>query len=333
MDNELTSAKDKSFSASDIGDYIHQIAEIEKDIFTMEETVSCLKKESEELKNSKKELDEPYVFTYEKAPYTKKPSLLAKIWNEGEGCFWLISGFGIAFSAVFFTLEAFVGGIWAGIICAFIIAVSILLKVLLNQKAKKNHDIREAEKEKTIIAENRQKIKKYEAEVAAAEKDYAAACKKANAIDEQIKIINNSLVSLKDIRNKLYSLEVIPPDYRTMDCVYGLNYIFRNDLADTVRDAILLYEDRVYKGEVIKGMGLILSQLKSLDNKMTYLTDDIHAINRNIAYMSQDISLLLDTQLQNSKTLKSILNESKATKYATETIQRHSEEAKKYYGY
>ena len=314
MDNELTIAKGKSFSASDIGDYIHQLADIEKDIFTMEETANCLKKESEELKGSKRTIREPYIEALEK--------------SEPMGLGLAITVVVIC-SAPIFLIAFFFGGLKAGIIGAAIGAI-ISLFAIIGVKAEEKE---QAEKEKTIIAENRQKIKKYEAEVAAAEKDYAAACKKANAIDEQIKIINNSLVSLKDIRNNLYSLEVIPPDYRTMDCVYGLNYIFRNDLADTVRDAILLYEDRVYKGEVIKGMGLILSQLKSLDNKMTYLTDDIHAINRNIAYMSQDISLLLDTQLQNSKTLKSILNESKATKYATETIQRHSEEAKKYYGY
>ena len=58
-------------------------------------------------------------------------------------------------------------------------------------------------------------------------------------------------------KESLYRANIIPPDYRELDCVLMFHQIFRNDLADTMREAVKIYEERVFRQEVIRGIDRI----------------------------------------------------------------------------
>ena len=45
----------------------------------------------------------------------------------------------------------------------------------------------------------------------------------------------------------MYDMNIIPPDYRDLVYLFGFYKIFRNNLADTMREAVLLYEERDYR--------------------------------------------------------------------------------------
>lgn len=70
---------------------------------------------------------------------------------------------------------------------------------------------------------------------------------------------------------QLYSLGIVPPDYRTLDSLVMLDSIFRNDLADTMREAVLIYDERVFRNEVLRGIDRIYTMLGQLSSSMRAL--------------------------------------------------------------
>lgn len=69
-------------------------------------------------------------------------------------------------------------------------------------------------------------------------------------------------------RSEFYSVNIVAPDYRFLDCIVVLKQIFENDLADNVREAILIYEERVFRGEMIRGIDKINEQLVAINNNL-----------------------------------------------------------------
>lgn len=336
MADELTvNNGNTGLTTAQIADYIHNAAELEKDIYTLERTENEFKEKIKELKWSEDEISKPIIKEIPDVPKMEKMSVAEYI------CYWiggLIGGLigSILPLLILQAIKTEYGLSWTcfWIIAAIIIVIFTVLSsfgVAENEKdtqAKRQEEARQRaidERENTIRF-NESSVKEYEDKI----EQCRRAREKSNVIKKQMDILRQRRVELEAIRSQLYSVGIIPPDYRTMDCVYGLDHIFRNGLADTMREAVLQYEDRVFKGQVVRGMGAILSQLRSLSGQMSYIVNDIHTINRNVEFMSQDLSNLADSQARGQKTLDSILEESKATRYANEAIQKHNEEVKKY---
>ncbi len=142
----------------------------------------------------------------------------------------------------------------------------------------------------------------------------------ANQIDEiqmQRKKLTNQL-------NEFYNYGIIPPDYRTYDCVIILDQIFRNDLADTMRDAIKIYEERVFKGTVIRGMDRICSALGNLSHGMEAIATRLESINTNVIQMSNDLyhynqDIIKESQ-KSRQVSENLLEETKLGRYTNEKL-------------
>lgn len=83
-------------------------------------------------------------------------------------------------------------------------------------------------------------------------------------------VTQNDLVleKLYEQRKEFYSVGIVPPDYRYLDCVGVLRQIFSNDLADTMREAVLIYEERVFRGDLIRGIDKINLQLVEIKRNL-----------------------------------------------------------------
>ena len=181
-----------------------------------------------------------------------------------------------------------------------------------------------------IDIENAELKKQYELDCEYANKETEQAHIQAKIIMNEATEVRKKASELKQLRQKYYSIGIIPPDYRTMDCVYVFDQIFRNDLADNMRQAVALYEERAFRGEIIRGMGTIISKLDSLQGTMSDLVSDIYSVKQNVSFMSQDVFRMAEAQ---SKHNDKMLENSKATRYAAETVQKYSEQAKKHFGF
>ena len=70
-----------------------------------------------------------------------------------------------------------------------------------------------------------------------------------------------------------------------------------------MRGAILLYEERVRHGEIIRGMNKIATMLGRLSESMYAVTSRLEAINSNALAMSHDLQRHNDALLRSNKSL------------------------------
>lgn len=136
----------------------------------------------------------------------------------------------------------------------------------------------------------------------------------AGLIEKQIDAIHRNRKELSTKLSGLYGFGLIPPDYRQMDCVIMLDQIFRNDLADDMRGAILLYEERVRHGEIVRGLDKIASMIGHLSREMCAVTSRLERINENVCTMSRNLQMHNDALLRsNGKLLEEMRNNRQAT--------------------
>jgi len=132
-----------------------------------------------------------------------------------------------------------------------------------------------------------------------------------DTINKQIESTAIAIATLESNISKLYDLNIIPPDYRTMECIITLDHIFRNDLASTVREAILLYKEWVFQGHVLTQMEYMQRTLESIDVSMNAICSDFQT--------------LIELQQQQGRTQEKLLEETRCTRYATEAVQKSNE--------
>ena len=153
-------------------------------------------------------------------------------------------------------------------------------------------------------------------------------------LDAQYRELDTAIAKAKTQRDKFYSVNIVPIDYRTIDCTFVLDQIFRNDLADTMREAIAKYEERVYRGEVVKGIAAIASNLNNLTGLMLDLSNRINSIQTQVSMMSNDLYSMADRQARMQSEMddnnRRVLEESRLNRYATESLNRNAEKIVRY---
>lgn len=163
------------------------------------------------------------------------------------------------------------------------------------------------------------------------------------AVDRQIAALQPHIVTLFNQKYELYDLNIIPPDYRTLDCVLMLHQIFRNGLKDSMAEAVLLYEERVFRQEVIQGLDKIYEMLGTLNASMRAVESRLIEVKQEVQMMSSDLNGRLDqmsSQMEKSaknqekwqkdqaewlesqeRWQEDLLSESRASRYAAEAVQ------------
>ena len=185
-----------------------------------------------------------------------------------------------------------------------------------------------------LIAEYEQvKIKHQETK----EKKKVARAQKEIATVEAQNCRLHALEIRKNIQKMHEAVGIIPFDYRDMDCVLTFQQIFRNDLADTMREAVMIYEQRVFRQEVIRGMDRIYSQLDQLNSSMHYMKYTLSSIRDNVSMMSQDMFQMVGKLEQisggideNKELQTKILSETRLSRYAAEALQQSQEKCAEY---
>lgn len=170
-------------------------------------------------------------------------------------------------------------------------------------------------------------------------------CKLAQKMSENAKIYNSDaktqieklnlmieflslhISKIEDQKNQLYTVGIVPPDYRKLDCLIEFDQMFRNDLVDTVREAIKTYEERVFRGEVVRGVEKIYNMLGNLSASMQNIEKTLYSIQSEVRLMSDEIyNIASATESFQS----SMLSESRAARYAAEALQKSQEKCESY---
>lgn len=367
--------------------YVHDATEIEKDIYLLEETKTELeykvrenKREIEKVQGYIKQISEwkptysypPNYVLYQKkmlVPGTKEYREMKKlIWQDTEkeapGCLSAVAAI-IVFlgstGALIDGSENFPAQIGLSLIFTIATAVTIF-QTFKHIKIKK--DIKETNRDRAIFNKNLQEqIEEIEQENNKNKRLHEQDTKQKN--DElrqkennlhnlsiyyqtQSEEIQKKLQPLYEQREKFYSIDIVPPDYRTMDCVYVLDQIFRNDLADDMRSAIMLYEERVFRGEVVRGIKAMERYLGNISTLMHRLKHDVEDIRSTVQIMSQDVYAIYQRQeeqlskteklsqdiKENQKSMQQrsqeLFEETQMSRFAAEALRNSNEKIIKY---
>ncbi len=171
--------------------------------------------------------------------------------------------------------------------------------------------------------------------------EYTNAKEQAELLDMQIKSLVRNRQLIRNNLDNFYNYGIIPPDYRTFDCVMMLDQIFRNDLADTMRDAIKIYEERVFRGSVIRGMDKICSMLGQLSSEMSAISLRLDMINSSVTQMGDDLFKanqrlmknqreLIDESIKNRTATEDLIRETQLGRYTNEKLLESNKRLKYY---
>ena len=390
MANELVVTKRK------IASYVHDAADMEKRILTLEQAAEDLEEKSKEKKTrayQKRNTDEKNKISLRPMDkntqnyYCEERSYIGfdKYWKEyykdesfnfapkGIGCgpwivsfilAWIMMGIlaVLSFGAeiewndeildiLFIVFALVIRLIWRLILRASSNATcnKVNSKITLeNQKHRQEYESKIADQEaynekvdennkkyRQALADKRQELDREAEELEREAQFYAA----------QAEETRKALEPLYKQRKKFYSVGIIPPDYRTIDCAYVFDQIFRNDLADNMREAVKIYEERVFRGEIIRGvrslgqlMGNVSSLLTRLQTDMSSIKSEIGSMNKGVVRIYEQNQLqnnaMLDEVKRNNAALESrnreLFKETQMSRYALESLKENNDKLMKY---
>ena len=328
-----------------VADYVHQLKELEVERLTLAKVNEELsvKKEVivddakidcedalEELKYQKQYYEES--LNIRKNPVKKASMNVVEMLKNTA--LWLVAGL-------------FIGSLIMGIISFLFklpeivtiigVAVCTLLpsigEIVLTKKDwdKENEKNRQERRDRIEeIPECETRIKDAELYLIECEENLKKVEKQVLTIEKQIEMNEGNSARIGVLIRQMHELHVIPEDYHNTDCIIALDHIFRNDLADTVRDAVLMYKEWVFQGKVIEGLENIYSMLGNLSATMQYMQRTLDSIDRNVSAMADNMDTMIDLQKENNRTQEQILRESECTRHAAEAIRTSSERCEWY---
>ncbi len=166
-----------------------------------------------------------------------------------------------------------------------------------------------------------------------------------DSLNPKIEVYNKTIKPDLDIqreklsmqRDQLYKYNIIPPDYRTLDCVLMLHHIYRNGLAENMRDAVNLYETRVFRGEMVRGINNIFERLGEIAGKLGQVGITLNRIKADINIMSEDLFILVENSEETMRqqdvmisNQNEIIEQSKLNRMATEAVAKNAESIRYY---
>ena len=321
-----------------ISEFVKGAVEMETQIYTLEETIkkhqyerdSITSRSNQELNTAKLKFDtakekacssEERSKNYSYQTYLKelKQHLKARSSGDKFGAFlgwsfvhyffgafisiclvitmWHVLELGVAFSVVF--------GILAGL--------SIWLTIFFKIRSSIRHKRYREEKLscEDYHANMTKKLKDEENNLSAVTRKYNEDLSVVSRIDEQIAWLEQSLTELKNNLNIYYQKNIIPPDFRNLTCAILINYVFRNDQADTMREATLLCETHIRHTDAMKALKELSQTMRGIENTLYFIQNNIEDINTDIKNIAS---------AQNK-----LISETKASRYATEALKSSAE--------
>lgn len=248
----------------------------------------------------------------------------------------LIAGFAGLFSENFMPIILFIA----------IISTTIYAKTYPKRQAAHNEalDAQAARQYREEIQRNNEGAKRfYSSESARAAKEnpsirernnrkkleYDEACAEAKAshnrkislLQAQLSELDSAITRTTQDRERFYSVNIVPVDYRTIQCVFYLDHAFRNDLVDTVRQGIDRYELSEYRTAVLGGIYSIVSKLDQMTGLMRDLGHQLSSIQSEVSFMSNDLYNMAEEQSRKQTEIGNrILEESRLRRKVTEEL-------------
>ena len=133
----------------------------------------------------------------------------------------------------------------------------------------------------------------------------------AESLRLHAKELGEAAAKIRHQLKSIYAVNIVPPKYRNLQCLSLIDEVFENDQADTMREATLLCETRLFQNGV-------LQKLEELAESMNGIRFVLESMARDVSMMSQDVFRIAENSA-------ATLSEAKSTRYAAEATARAAE--------
>ena len=182
------------------------------------------------------------------------------------------------------------------------------------------------------------KIEELEKELERKKNNLKVQTNKARTLEYRSSVLKKETQKLTKVLEQSYEQTgVVPIDYRYISCVLMIDYVFKNDLADTVREAIEYYETKVFRDGLFNKLDDIHNTLKIMSGKLSSMNSILRSIDSQVGALSEDMSnisensnLIAGSMAESIVIQEKTFAETKAMKYATEAVASSCEYASKY---
>ena len=320
--NELTKTNQNLTKKEAIGQYVHDMLDLEIRVFSLrkmaeearmklEQEDSWLKYELQKAKNDKDSACQDYnSANAEKEKQTFGTALFDALMGSVIGVI-----FGIIIPLLYLLGGIIATCVGAGIeglgllgisIVVFIISVIIAIPFAIAKLAD-NSELQKLEETAKCAEDHLMEVQKRYDEFHRMD---------ADKLRKSITAFENSVSKIEAALQKNYALNIIPPDYRRLECLAWIDYVFRNDQVDTMREATLQCDKWVRHGETLQALHDLAENIRSI-------ADLLHNMDDNISMMNQDLYRIAEAQGKQ-------LVESRGIRYAMESVKKGTEKLTHY---
>ena len=194
------------------------------------------------------------------------------------------------------------------------------------RNSRRNSDLLSLEQR---ISNSQTRLEALKGQIQQAIKNKEDAYIKSGYLYAQADLIEEKAIELEQNKLSLYNLGIVPPSYRKLEAVAEIHNIFLNDQADTMREATLLYDTRVFRGELITGIGNIYrmlgnlaSSMHAIESRLTEVRNEVRVLNTELYSISDNLVSIKnnsDVNTSQQKQLNCLLRDIAANKQDTKT--------------
>ena len=330
----------------DLTKYVDEIAWMERSAFTLEETadaytkrgIEVLKAAQQQLNrtqqrlNQKNEKVENLENEIKKTKKSTASAIAFEILDQVFRRFIPLALLGIVVYiavaiAVGLNTDIFVEPVWFFVPWVVFCLVVVTIWSCVKVSSKKKKEIKKSEQSKSQTQNSANTLQSSAQQY---EEALEIAKREKEILDSEAARCRQAASDIRDQLDRMYVMDVIPPDYRYFDCILVLNQIFRNDLADNMREAVDLYEERVFRGEVLKGVRNIYSRLEKMNASMSYMVNDLREVQREVGAMDRNMAQISQRISRGEVNRLAAVREVQSARYAAEAVERSRERCNEY---
>lgn len=307
---ELTTKKQNLPKKAAIGQYVHDMLDLEIRAHSLRKTAEETRKKAKEeernaeslLNYAKKEKERAFDRWQAYENYLENGEVSSGASNAG------------AVAALFFGLPTLIAGIYhlasdygetiTGIICT-IIGIIILGGYSCYRISLYNSALESGEKELTDIENAYHQSEKTLATRQSERKQIQIYVQKLRAHADQL---DKDIAEIEKSLQHNYALNIVPPDYRRLECLLWIDYAFRNDQVDTMREATLQCDKQLFRRKVGDSLQILAETVRSIGELL-------ETMNTNISMMNQDLFRIAEAQEKK-------LSETQSARYAMESVEQ-----------
>ena len=314
---EITKTNEELAKKEALGAYVHDMVDLEIRALSLRETAKESRKKAEEKEekakqhydylNGRRERNEDALMSARSRKNALKPN------ERIPALFIVIPSIFTVLSLVQAGLEGFwpVGVIYFAIaIVLWAIAIPIGKLVAID-----THYYDELSLIKNKIQELTLESYTIDSDLAYAKVELSQAKESSKSLIAHADTLDKNAAEVESAIRKNYALNLIPPDYRRLQCLVWIDYAFRNDQVDTMREATLQCDKWVRHNDVMTALRELAKSIYAVSQLLDDMKSNIVTMNNEIVNFAQN----------NAKSQESLLSETKSARYAMESVQRSAE--------